>query len=88
MGPVPTVHWLSWSRATAADLVSTLRSAVHPLATSDASVAVAGNTAVGVDVSNKLTSTLPKYLLVVVLAHHRRDVRDRPAWVSPPAAAP
>ncbi|MDX6292377.1 MAG: putative drug exporter of the superfamily [Kribbellaceae bacterium] len=53
------------SQATA-DLVGTLRSAVHPLATGDASVAVTGSTAVGVDVSNKLTSALPKYLLVVI----------------------
>jgi RND superfamily putative drug exporter len=49
-----------------ADLVGTLRSAVHPLASGDASVAVTGNTAVGVDVSNKLTAALPKYLLVVI----------------------
>jgi RND superfamily putative drug exporter len=49
-----------------ADLVGTLRSAVHPLASGAASVAVTGNTAVGVDVSNKLSAALPKYLLVVI----------------------
>ncbi|MDX6237200.1 MAG: putative drug exporter of the superfamily [Kribbellaceae bacterium] len=49
-----------------ADLVGTLRAAVHPLATGAASAAVTGNTAVGVDVSNKLSSALPKYLLVVI----------------------
>jgi RND superfamily putative drug exporter len=54
------------SSAGTADLVGTLRSAVHPLATNGASVAVTGNTAVGVDVSNKLTAALPVYLIVVI----------------------
>jgi RND superfamily putative drug exporter len=54
------------SSAETADLVGTLRSAVHPLATNGASVAVTGNTAVGVDVSNKLTAALPVYLIVVI----------------------
>jgi putative drug exporter of the RND superfamily len=49
-----------------ADLVKNLRSAVHPLAQGDASISVTGNTAVGVDVSNKLTAALPTYLLVVI----------------------
>lgn len=49
-----------------ADLVKDLRTAVHPLASGDASISITGNTAVGVDVSNKLTSALPTYLLVVI----------------------
>ncbi|GAA1557853.1 MMPL family transporter [Kribbella sancticallisti] len=49
-----------------ADLVKDLRSAVSPLATGDASISITGNTAVGVDVSNKLTAALPMYLLVVI----------------------
>ncbi|QNE20767.1 MMPL family transporter [Kribbella qitaiheensis] len=49
-----------------ADLVKNLRSAVHPLAGGDDSISVTGNTAVGVDVSNKLTKALPLYLLVVI----------------------
>lgn len=49
-----------------ADLVKDLRSAVHPLATGDASISITGNTAVGVDVSNKLTAALPTYLVVVI----------------------
>ncbi|RZT16971.1 RND superfamily putative drug exporter [Kribbella sp. VKM Ac-2569] len=49
-----------------ADLVKNLRSAVQPLATGDASISVTGNTAVGVDVSNKLSDALPTYLFVVV----------------------
>jgi RND superfamily putative drug exporter len=48
------------------DLVKNLRSAVKPLASGDASIAVTGNTAVGVDVSNKLSDALPTYLLVVI----------------------
>jgi RND superfamily putative drug exporter len=54
------------SSAETAALVGTLRSAVHPLATNGASVAVTGNTAVGVDVSAKLTAALPVYLIVVI----------------------
>jgi RND superfamily putative drug exporter len=53
------------SEATA-DLVKDLRNAVKPLATGDASISITGNTAVGVDVSNKLTAALPIYLLVVI----------------------
>ncbi|WP_433016525.1 MMPL family transporter [Kribbella sp. CA-294648] len=49
-----------------AELVKDLRSAVKPLATGDASISITGNTAVGVDVSNKLTAALPIYLLVVI----------------------
>ncbi|WP_406054847.1 MMPL family transporter [Kribbella sp. NBC_00889] len=49
-----------------ADLVKDLRSAVKPLATGDASISVTGNTAVGVDVSNKLSDALPTYLFVVI----------------------
>ncbi|WP_020392431.1 MMPL family transporter [Kribbella catacumbae] len=49
-----------------AELVKDLRDAVHPLATGDASISITGNTAVGVDVSNKLTAALPIYLLVVI----------------------
>jgi RND superfamily putative drug exporter len=49
-----------------ADLVKNLRSAIHPLATGDTSISVTGNTAVGVDVSNKLSDALPTYLLVVI----------------------
>ncbi|MGW5188793.1 MMPL family transporter [Kribbella sp. NPDC004138] len=49
-----------------ADLVKNLRSAVKPLATGDASISVTGNTAVGVDVSNKLSDALPTYLFVVI----------------------
>ncbi|WP_112246309.1 MMPL family transporter [Kribbella monticola] len=45
-----------------ADLVKNLRTSIHPLG----DVAVTGNTAVGVDVSNKLTAALPLYLLVVI----------------------
>ncbi|RZU10637.1 RND superfamily putative drug exporter [Kribbella rubisoli] len=48
------------------DLVKNLRSAVKPLATGDASISVTGNTAVGVDVSNKLSDALPTYLFVVI----------------------
>jgi RND superfamily putative drug exporter len=49
-----------------ADLVKNLRNAVHPLASGDQSISVTGNTAVGVDVSNKLSAALPLYLLVVI----------------------
>jgi RND superfamily putative drug exporter len=49
-----------------ADLVKNLRAAIHPLATGDTSISVTGNTAVGVDVSNKLSDALPIYLLVVI----------------------
>lgn len=49
-----------------AGLVKNLRSAVKPLATGDASISVTGNTAVGVDVSNKLSDALPTYLFVVI----------------------
>jgi RND superfamily putative drug exporter len=49
-----------------ANLVKNLRSAVQPLATGDASISVTGNTAVGVDVSNKLSGALPTYLFVVI----------------------
>jgi len=49
-----------------ADLVKDLRSAVEPLTTGDASISVTGNTAVGVDVSNKLSDALPTYLFVVI----------------------
>ncbi|GAA2829164.1 MMPL family transporter [Kribbella solani] len=48
------------------ELVKNLRSAVKPLATGDASISVTGNTAVGVDVSNKLSDALPTYLFVVI----------------------
>jgi RND superfamily putative drug exporter len=48
------------------ELVKNLRSAVQPLATGDATISVTGNTAVGVDVSNKLSNALPVYLLVVI----------------------
>lgn len=47
-----------------ADLVRNIRDAIQPGATG--SVAVTGQTAVGVDVSTKLTAALPKYLLVVI----------------------
>ncbi|NEA31602.1 MMPL family transporter [Streptomyces sp. SID13031] len=49
-----------------ADLVKDLRAAIHPLETGGTTVSVTGNTAVGVDVSNKLTAALPVYLLVVI----------------------
>jgi putative drug exporter of the RND superfamily len=49
-----------------ADLVKDLRKAIHPLETGGTTVSVTGNTAVGVDVSNKLTNALPVYLLVVI----------------------
>ncbi|MFC0623837.1 MMPL family transporter [Kribbella deserti] len=46
-----------------ADLVRAIRDAVQP---GSGSVAVTGQTAVGVDVSAKLAAALPKYLLVVI----------------------
>jgi putative drug exporter of the RND superfamily len=49
-----------------ADLVKDLRTAVRPLESGDATISITGNTAVGVDVSNKLTAALPTYLLVVI----------------------
>ncbi|MGW1342251.1 MMPL family transporter [Kribbella sp. NPDC002412] len=49
-----------------ADLVKNLRTAIAPLATGDTTISVTGNTAVGVDVSNKLSDALPTYLLVVI----------------------
>jgi putative drug exporter of the RND superfamily len=51
------------------DLVDDIRSAVQPLvaeAGPGADVAVTGSTAVGIDVSEKLSSALPVYLLLVV----------------------
>ena len=47
-------------------LVKTIRSTVAPDNTDGTSVAVTGQTAVGVDVSAKLASALPVYLVVVV----------------------
>ena len=48
------------------DLVKSLRGAIQPLATGGTTISVTGNTAVGVDVSNKLSNALPTYLLVVI----------------------
>jgi RND superfamily putative drug exporter len=48
------------------ELVGTIRDAVAPLATGGSTVRVTGSTAVGVDVSEKLTAALPKYLVVVI----------------------
>ncbi len=48
------------------DLVKNLRGAIQPLATGGTTISVTGNTAVGVDVSNKLSNALPTYLLVVI----------------------
>ena len=63
----------SWSRPPAgrpprptADLVKRIRDSVGPLADAATSVAVTGTTAVGVDVSDKLSAALPEYLLVVI----------------------
>jgi len=53
------------SEATA-NLVKDLRSAIRPLETGDTTISVTGNTAVGVDVSNKLSDALPTYLFVVI----------------------
>ena len=49
-----------------AELVKDLRNVIHPLASGDETISVTGNTAVGVDVSNKLTAALPLYLIVVI----------------------
>ncbi|MFF0267798.1 MMPL family transporter [Kribbella sp. NPDC004536] len=49
-----------------AELVKNLRSAIKPLATGGTEISVTGNTAVGVDVSNKLSDALPTYLFVVI----------------------
>ncbi|GAA2547462.1 MMPL family transporter [Winogradskya consettensis] len=49
-----------------ADLVREIRAAVAPLTGADDSVAVTGATAVGVDVSRKMTAALPEYLGVVI----------------------
>lgn len=52
--------------AATAELVGTIRDSVRPLATGGTTVAVTGATAVGVDVSAKLTAALPTYLAVVI----------------------
>ena len=50
-----------------ATLVGDIRAAVGPLTSgADESVGVTGSTAIGVDVSDKLSSALPIYLLVVI----------------------
>jgi putative drug exporter of the RND superfamily len=54
------------SSAGTAELVHDLRDSVTLLAGGSTSVAVTGATAVGVDVSQKLTAALPRYLLVVI----------------------
>lgn len=48
------------------DLVKNVRATVQPLATNGATISVTGNTAVGVDVSQKLADALPIYLLLIV----------------------
>ncbi len=48
------------------DLVKNLRNTIKPLATDGATISVTGNTAVGVDVSQKLTDALPIYLGLIV----------------------
>jgi len=48
------------------ELVKSLRNTVNPLATDGATISVTGNTAVGVDVSQKLTDALPVYLGLIV----------------------
>jgi RND superfamily putative drug exporter len=48
------------------DLVRTLREALPLLATGGSTVRVTGATAVGIDVSEKLTAALPEYLGVVI----------------------
>jgi putative drug exporter of the RND superfamily len=48
------------------DLVKDIRDAVKPLAGGGTSVGVTGTTAVGIDVSAKLTAALPEYLGVVI----------------------
>jgi putative drug exporter of the RND superfamily len=54
------------SSAETAELVHDLRDSVTLLGGGSTSVAVTGATAVGVDVSQKLTAALPRYLLVVI----------------------
>ncbi|WP_432946088.1 MMPL family transporter [Kribbella sp. CA-253562] len=49
-----------------ADLVGDLRDSLKPLSQNGADVSITGNTAIGVDVSQKLTDALPTYLLVVI----------------------
>ncbi|MFF1819210.1 MMPL family transporter [Kribbella sp. NPDC058245] len=48
------------------DLVKNVRDTVQPLAANGATISVTGNTAVGVDVSQKLADALPIYLLLIV----------------------
>ncbi|TDD58538.1 MMPL family transporter [Kribbella antibiotica] len=48
------------------DLVKDLRTTIKPLETPGTTIAVTGNTAVGVDVSQKLADALPIYLLLIV----------------------
>ncbi|GAA1717197.1 MMPL family transporter [Kribbella yunnanensis] len=48
------------------DLVKNVRATVEPLAKNGATISVTGNTAVGVDVSQKLADALPIYLLLIV----------------------
>ncbi len=48
------------------DLVKNVRATVQPLATNGATISVTGNTAVGVDVSQKLADALPIYLFLIV----------------------
>jgi RND superfamily putative drug exporter len=52
--------------AATTELVGSIRDAIGPLATRGTTVAVTGATAVGIDVSAKLTAALPKYLAVVI----------------------
>jgi RND superfamily putative drug exporter len=49
-----------------AELVRAIRDVVPPLATGGSTVRVTGATAVGIDVSQKLTDALPEYLAVVI----------------------
>jgi RND superfamily putative drug exporter len=53
------------SKATT-ELVQRIRDTVRPMQGGGVTVAVTGTTAVGIDVSAKLTAALPKYLLVVI----------------------
>jgi putative drug exporter of the RND superfamily len=48
------------------DLVRTIRASVQPLTGGASTVGVTGATAIGIDVSEKLTAALPKYLAVVI----------------------
>ncbi|WP_305785197.1 MMPL family transporter [Symbioplanes lichenis] len=48
------------------ELTGRLRAVAEPLAEGTGSVAVTGTTAVGVDVSRRMTSALPEYLLLVL----------------------